>query len=207
MPFWRGLKEPCFYQEFYAGIVQALRELGHEALQFPYADVGKATIEEANALYRLLAGGNVAAVLDLACWSCGLSRLTIPFAAGGRRPIFDAFGIPYVGLLFDQPFNQGLNVIVAQALYAAYPDRGHPEQVRLVYPSLRLRGEIFAPLAGRLRSRILRRAGGYRARAAGAFVGRLRPGGDRRPRVAPLGLRLPSASTRRGVLPAVRVAP
>ncbi len=147
LPFWRGVPERCFYQDFHGGIGEALRELGHEAVAFSFAEIGRVAPAEANALFELLLAGKYAAVFDIACWGSVLSRLTVPLPGGGRGPIFDAFGIAYVGLLFDHPYNQTINVALGSRLYAAYPDRGHPEQARLAYPGLRLTGELFSPPA------------------------------------------------------------
>ena len=149
LPFWRGVPERCFYQEFHRGITEALLELGHEPVTLPFADCGKVALEEANALYVQLDSAAPDAMLDLACWGYALSRLTVPTKDGGREPIFDAFEVACAGLLFDQPFNQAINGIVAKRLCAVYPDAGHPEQVRLIYPKIRLASETIAPPAVR----------------------------------------------------------
>jgi hypothetical protein len=36
LPYWRGVPERCFYQEFQSGIVAALVEFGHQAFRFPF---------------------------------------------------------------------------------------------------------------------------------------------------------------------------
>ncbi len=129
--------------------MQALQELGHEPILFSFSTTGQPPQAEAEALYRQLDNGRIDAVFDLACWSYGLSRITLVMQNGKKEPIFDVFGIPYVGMLFDQPYNQAVNGIQSLKLHAAYPDRGHPEQLRLVYPALKLHGEIFSPPAVR----------------------------------------------------------
>lgn len=147
LPFCRGVAERIFYQDFHQGVAEALRELGHEPVQFPFAGMGQPSAEEADMLYRQIERSKPDAVLDLACWGYGLSGITLLMQNGRKEPIFDAFGIPYAGMLLDQPHNQAINGIRALRLYAIYPDLGHAEQVRLVFPELKPRGEIFAPPA------------------------------------------------------------
>ena len=149
LPFCRGIPERTFDQDFHQGVMQALKELGHEPILFSFSTTGQPPQEEAEALYRQLDNGKIDAVLDLACWSYGLSRITLAMQNGKKEPIFDVFGMPYVGMLFDQPYNQAINGVQSLKLYAAYPDLGHPEQLRLVYPELKLRGGIFSPPAVR----------------------------------------------------------
>jgi hypothetical protein len=60
-------------------------------------------------------------------------------------PILDGFDVPYVGMLFDHPYFQPINAVRARRLYAAFPDLHHREQAQLVYPELRLSGDVFAP--------------------------------------------------------------
>jgi len=138
-----------FYQGIHLGLSEALRELGHETVDFPFAAIGQPSSTEAEVLYRIVQSGSVDAVLDLACWGFGLSRVTVPTREGGSEPVFVAGGIPYFAILLDHPHNQALNGILAQPLFAAYPDLGHCEQVRFVYPDLKTNGEIFAPPAVR----------------------------------------------------------
>ena len=147
LPFCRSVPERTFYQDFHQGVTEALRELGHEPIRFSFATMGEPPREEAQALYRQIERGNFSAVLDLACWGYGLSQITLVMQDGSKQPIFDVFNVPYAGMLLDQPYNQAINGIQARRLYAAYPDLGHPEQMRLVFPELRLQGEIFAPPA------------------------------------------------------------
>lgn len=149
LPIWRAAPERCFYQDFHAGMIEALREFGHEALPFSYADIGRLSLQnEGNALLQQVAAARPGAVLDIACWSYALTRLTVG-SPGAMNPIFDAFEIPYVGWLFDHPYNQALNGAAGNRLYAIYPDLGHPRQVRLVYPQYRPVREIFGPPAVR----------------------------------------------------------
>lgn len=149
LPIWRAAPERCFYQDFHAGMIEALREFGHEALPFPYANPGRLSLQdEGNALVQQLAAARPSAVLDIACWSYALTRLTVA-ARGAMEPIFDAFDIPYAGWLFDHPYNQALNGAAGKRLHAIYPDLGHPPQVRLVYPQFWPVSEIFAPPAVR----------------------------------------------------------
>jgi len=147
LPFWHGVRERCFYQDFHRGVAEALRELGHEPVQFPFTERGRLQRDEADVLYRLIETAKPDAVFDLACWGRGLSRIGVSFPNGLKGPLFDSFGIPYVGWLFDQPYNQAINLVVSARLYAGYPDLGHPEQVRIAFPGLKLAGEIFAPPA------------------------------------------------------------
>jgi hypothetical protein len=150
VPFCQGAPEQSFYQEFHYGVCEALRELGHEPVVFPFAKPDRPAALEAKALVRLVDLVPLGAVLDLACWGFGLSRVaSSPAGDHAPRPLLDGLAVPYVALLLDQPANQALNGIVASRLYAAYPDLGHPEQVRLVFPGLKPRGELFAPPAVR----------------------------------------------------------
>src|ERR1700734_1467311 len=147
LPHWLGVPERCFYQDFQQGIASALRELGHETVQVPFAERGSVRPAESKKLYEALQAASFSAVLDLACWGYGLSRIALPTENGEGRPIFDAFGVPYIQWLFDQPCNQQMTGVLAAGRYAVYPDLGHPQQVRLLYPGLELTGEIFAPPA------------------------------------------------------------
>jgi hypothetical protein len=146
LPYWLGVPERCFYQDFHLGIAAALRESGHETVLFPFAQRGPVQLEESSALYKLLQANKFSAVLDFACWGYGLSRILIRGMHGESHAVFDAFGIPYVQWLFDQPCNQQMTGILGKQRYTLYPDLGHPEQIRLLYPELELRG-IFAPPA------------------------------------------------------------
>jgi glycosyltransferase involved in cell wall biosynthesis len=157
LPYWLGVPERCFYQDFQLGITAALREFGYETVPFPFAERGPVQVEESKKLYKQLQAGNFSAVLDLACWGYGLSRIMLPQRSGESQPIFDAFGVPYVQWLFDQPCNQQMTGVMAAGRYAIYPDLGHSKQVRLLYPGLGLTGEIFAPPA--IRSENNRSAG------------------------------------------------
>jgi glycosyltransferase involved in cell wall biosynthesis len=147
LPLCRTVREGLFYQDFYVGLIEALLELGHEPLRFPFATIGQPAMEEAEALYREVQQQKPDSVLDLCCWGYGLSQTALTRQDGKPVPIFDLFDLPYAGMLFDQPFNQAINAIQANRLYATYPDRGHGELARLVFPNLKLRGEIFSPPA------------------------------------------------------------
>lgn len=147
LPFHDEIPGHGFYQEFHRGVTEALREMGHEAIRFAFARQDARTPDEVQSLYRVLSAGRVAAVLDLCCWGCGLSHFLLQMRTGEQVPIFDVFEVPYVGMLFDHPFNQTITRIVARRLHVTYPDLGHPEQVRAIYPELRLSGAVFAPPA------------------------------------------------------------
>ena len=147
LPFLRAWREHTFYQDFHQGLAEALRAFGHEPVQFSFQALGEPRQEEAEMLFRQLDRGNFSAVIDVCCWAYGLSQITLTMHNGTAETIFDAFGIPYVGMLCDQPYNQALNGIVARRRYAAYPDLGHPAQVRLAFPDFKLTGEIFVPPA------------------------------------------------------------
>jgi len=147
LPYWLGVPKRCFYQEFQEGISEALRELGHELVQFAFPERAPLQLEGARLLYRQIATAKIDLVLDLACWGYGLSRVILPPVDGVSEALYDKFGITYVGWLFDHPFNQQLCGVTARKHYAVYPDLGHSEQVRLIYPDLRLTGEVFAPPA------------------------------------------------------------
>jgi hypothetical protein len=146
IPSWSGAPARGFYRHFQQGLTRALCECGHEPLSSPFAQIGQFSAEEANALYTLLTHNRPAAVIDLACWGHAFSQIAVN-TGGGVRPIFDTFEMPYLGLLLDQPFNQPLNRVVAERLYAAYPDLGHPPLVPLVFPNLRVSGDTIAPTA------------------------------------------------------------
>jgi hypothetical protein len=175
LPYWLGVPERCFYQDFQQGIAAALREFGYETVRFPFAERGTVQAAESKALYKHLQAGKFSAVLDVACWGYGLSRITLPAMNGEGRPIFDAFGVPYVQWLFDQPCNQQMTGVMATARYAIYPDLGHPQQVRLLYPELEFAGEMFAPPAIRTEND---RSAGNRSSARGIdvlYIGNLLP--------------------------------
>jgi hypothetical protein len=150
LPYWLGVPEDCFYQEFQSGIITALHELGHRAFRFPFQKRAPVEPEEAKLLVRLFTTARIDIVLDLACWGFGLSRFALPAVNGPSEAVYDRFGIAYVAWLFDQPWNQHFNGAVASRHYALYPDLGHRQQVQLIYPSVRLTGESFAPPAVRL---------------------------------------------------------
>lgn len=115
---------------------------------FPFAHQEERSPGEVQALYQVLKGNGILAVMDLCCWGYGLSRYS-PHHSGRSLPIYDMFDVPYLGVLFDHPYNQAIGAIIAQRLYVACPDLGHPEQIQLAYPGLRLKGTVFAPPAVR----------------------------------------------------------
>lgn len=128
-------------------MADALRELGIEPVRFSFAQLGAIAQPEAEALLREIDGRNYFAVLDLACWGYGLSGVTLSMVDGSSKRIYDVFDLACVGMLWDHPYNQILNGIQARKLYAAYPDRGHAQQIRLAHPGVSLAGEIFIPPA------------------------------------------------------------
>jgi hypothetical protein len=174
LPYWRGVPQRCFYQDFHLGIAEALRECGYETVRFSFTERGPVQLEESKQLYLQLQAANFDAILDLACWGWGLSRVMLPSRAGDRQAIFDACGIPYAQWLFDQPCNQQMTGVMAAERYAIYPDLGHAEQVRLIYPGLEFTGEIFAPPA--IRPENNRSAGNWSARRIDVlYIGNLVP--------------------------------
>jgi hypothetical protein len=140
MPFWLGAPENSFYQAFVRGMSSALEELGHEPVYLPFEESGKYSRDDSLILMRTMTRQAPHMVLDVACWGCGLSRANSP-------PAFMVSEIPYAAWLFDHPFNQGLNVVVASKLFAVYPDRGHAQQIRQVFQNLKLEDGVFAPPA------------------------------------------------------------
>lgn len=149
MPFWLGFPEHSFYQEFVVGISDALREIGHEPSYFSFDDCHKLSENEHASLLRQLDRDKPDAVFDVACFGFATSRASKRANRNGPESVFDTYKIPYAGMLFDQPFNQAINGIAATQLYAVYPDRGHPQLVKMLFPSLRLAGEIISPPAVR----------------------------------------------------------
>lgn len=137
-----------FYWDFLDGLSEAIRERGAEAVRFPFAKIGEHDAGEMAALYRELERG-CDLLLDLCCWGYGLSRFGAQQAGAAPRPILDALGIRYVGMLFDHPYFQPLNFVSAERLYASFPDRSHRELAQFVYPDLRLAGDAFVPPATR----------------------------------------------------------
>jgi hypothetical protein len=140
IPFCLGAPERSFYQEFVRGISNALRELGHEPSYVPFNELGNCTLAESQSLVRAMQRDQPQVALDVACWGYALALSTTP-------RIFCATGIPYAGVLCDHPFNQWLGEIQAERLFAVCPDRGHPQQIKLVYPDLKLAGNVFLPPA------------------------------------------------------------
>lgn len=157
MPFWLGAPERSFYQDFVIGISDALRELGHEPSYFPFNDPFNLSHNECTSLTRQLDREKPRVALDVACFGYATSRISTRAHTGGKESVFDDHNIPYAGMLLDQPFNQAINAIAATRTYGVYPDLGHPQLVKMVYPNLRLAGEIIAPPAVRPAS------GGYAA--------------------------------------------
>ena len=148
LPFCTGVPHG-FYWDFFHGLSEAIRERGDEAVHFPIADVGTHSAEETTALYRELERG-CDLFLDLCSWGHGLTRMGVPQPDAPPRPLLDTFGIRYVGMLFDQPYFQPINVVMARQLYATFPDLGHREQAEFVFPALVLAGHAFVPPAARV---------------------------------------------------------
>ncbi len=149
LPNWLGAPERWFYQDFQAGIAEALRDFGHQPFGFGFRERAPLHFAAAKQLYREITAARIDTVLDLACWGFGLSRVMLPPINGASQPLYDGLGITYLAWLFDHPFNQQLEGVLARKKYALYPDLGHAQQVRLIYPELRPSGELFAPPAVR----------------------------------------------------------
>jgi hypothetical protein len=147
LPFCRDVPHG-FYWDFLQGLSDAIVARGDEAVRFPMAKIGAHDAGETTALYRQLERG-CDLFLDLCCWGYGLTRLGVPQGAAPPKPLLDAFGIRYVGMLFDQPYFQPINVVCAERLFATFPDLGHREQAQFVFPELALAGHAFAPPAVR----------------------------------------------------------
>lgn len=128
-------------------MAEALQELGHEAVRFPFAKIGSPTRQEAETLLQELESRSHYAVFDMACWGAGLSAITLTMTNGNEQLIYDAFDLPCVGMLWDHPHNQNIAGLRAGKLYAAYPDKGHSQQIKLAHPELALTGEAFFPPA------------------------------------------------------------
>lgn len=140
----------AFYANFRDGLIDALRELGHEALLFEFEQPTQASPREHAALYRLLTDKPCDLVLDLCCWGCELSQFRVWDGTPGGEPIYDAFELPCVAMLYDHPWFQTPQRVLASRLYASLPDRYGAEQIALVYPGVKLRGWAMAPPAIRL---------------------------------------------------------
>ncbi|MBV8307785.1 MAG: hypothetical protein JO274_09930, partial [Gammaproteobacteria bacterium] len=50
IPFWLGVPERWFYQEFVVSIAEALGELGHQVSYFPFNDAGRLSPNEQSSL-------------------------------------------------------------------------------------------------------------------------------------------------------------
>lgn len=149
VPYWSGVPPSCFYQEFHQGIGEALRELGHEPVLFSFTTKCGLTQPEAREWCRLLERVGPGAILDLACWGCAFSGVWVTGDGPQKQPISDRLGIPHVAWLFDHLHSQFIHNIHASRLYAAYPDLGQPNQATLIYPNLKVAGNIIAPPAVR----------------------------------------------------------
>jgi hypothetical protein len=147
LPFCRDVPHG-FYWDFLDGLTEAIRERGADAVRLPFARVGEHDAEELAALYRALEPG-CDLFLDLCCWGYGLTRFGVQQPSAPPRPILDALGIRYAGMLFDHPHFQPINVVCAERLYATFPDLGHRAQAEFVFPGLALAGDAFAPPAVR----------------------------------------------------------
>lgn len=137
-----------FYWDFLEGVGEAIAERGDEAVRFPMAKIGEHDAEEMAALVRELERG-CDLFVDLCSWGYGLTRMGVPRASAPPTPLLDVFAVTYVGMLFDQPYFQPINVVCAKRLFASFPDLGHREQAQLVFPDLALSGHAFAPPAVR----------------------------------------------------------
>lgn len=135
-----------FYRDFSQGVSEALRELGHDAIPFPFAQIGTQAPADMAALYRVLTQEKCDLFLDVCCWGYGLSQIGLQGEGSAPpTPILDGFNVSYVGMLFDHPYFQPINAVRAHRLYAAFPDLHHREQAQLVYPELKLSGDVFSP--------------------------------------------------------------
>ncbi len=140
---WAG-RSINFYTNFRDGLVEAIAELGHEVVLFPYAEPARASAAEQGALYRLLTRAPCDLVLDLCCWGCQLSQFRVWDGSPQGEPIYDAFELPCVAMLYDHPWYQALPHVLASRLYAGLPDRYGAEQIALIYPQVDLRGTAMA---------------------------------------------------------------
>ena len=147
LPFNKGATHASFYTNFHAGIVEGVRELGHEALIFGHEDIEQSSPAEQQALYRALTHQPCDAVFDLCCWAHCLSRSTVWDGSSAGEPLFDSMEMDYVGLLYDHPWFQPLPAVHSSRLYATVPDLSNTAQLALIYPELALRGTAFAPPA------------------------------------------------------------
>ena len=139
----------AFYANFRDGLIDAIADLGHEAVLFPYSEPTRASPAEQGALYRLLTQAPCDLALDLCCWGCELSQFRVWDGSAQGEPIYDAFELPCVAMLYDNPWFQTLPRILASRLYASLPDRHGAEQIALIYPQVRLRGTVLALPAAR----------------------------------------------------------
>ncbi len=137
--------EETFYSHFHLGLVEATRELGHEAVRFDHADGVIISAAEREALYRLLAGQPCDLAIDLCCWSHSLSQQRAWDGTDTGTPIYDDFDCACVGLLCDHPWFQPLQGMVSANAWAAVPDQNDTTAIGLIYPQLALRGTVFAP--------------------------------------------------------------
>lgn len=149
MPFNKGATYASFYTEFHAGLLEGLRELGHEVLVFGHEDITGSAPAEQQALYRQLLAQPCEAVFDLCCWAQCLSHSRVWDGSSEGEPVFDSLEMDYVGLLFDHPWFQPVTAVRSARLFASVGDRSNIAQLALVYPELRLRGTVFAPPAVR----------------------------------------------------------
>ncbi|MSP96749.1 MAG: hypothetical protein EXR29_05870 [Betaproteobacteria bacterium] len=149
LPYNQHTLASSFYTDFHAGLKEAAHELGHETVRFVHTDVASATKTETESLYRLLGAKSCDVVLDLCSWAYGLSQVTVWDGSKSGQPIFDSLDIPYVAMLYDQPWFQPLEGVRSERLYASVPDRYNVAQLALVYPEIQLRGTPFVPPAAR----------------------------------------------------------
>jgi len=140
---WTG-RSISFYTDFRDGLIEAIAEIGHEAVLFSYAEPARASAAEQSALYGFLTRARCDLVLDLCCWGCGLSQFRVWDGSPQGEPIYDAFELPCVAMLYDHPWYQALPHMFASRLYAGLPDRYGAEQIALIYPQIHLHGTVLA---------------------------------------------------------------
>ncbi len=150
LPIVKSIPGGIFYQDAAQGLRDALVEAGHSVQWLMLEEVGVLSAAEAAAGVQWAHSGGDKLVIDLCCWGHALSEARLQgTAADGSANIYDTAGAACVGLLYDQPYFQPLASILARRLYAAVPDRNHPEQIALLHPQLQLAGTLFTPPAVR----------------------------------------------------------
>ena len=142
-----AVRSIAFYANFRDGLIEALRELGHEVVLFEFEQPTRASAQEHAALFRMLTDRPCELALDLCCWGCELSQFRVWDGTAEGEPIYDAFELPCVAMLYDHPWFQSLPRMRASRLYASLPDGYGAEQIALVFPEVSLRGWALAPPA------------------------------------------------------------